>query len=77
MQEKINTFFSEKVIVPSPLNQFQEAQPLIADVNSPENREKHTCDGKVFEFLRRFLKIDVKFAVRELRVFLFALLVIM
>lgn len=45
MQEKINTFFSEKSIVPSPLNQPIEVQPLIADANVLEKSEKLTCDG--------------------------------
>lgn len=46
VQEKINTFFSEKMIVPSPLNQAVDNQPLISDASSPESCGKQTCDGK-------------------------------
>lgn len=45
VQEKINLFFSEKVIVPSPLNQVVNNVPLITDI-SPEKQEKSCCNGK-------------------------------
>lgn len=55
VQEKINTFFSEKIIVPSPLNQAVESQPLLSDINSPEMCEKQTCDGKFFFVIARVI----------------------
>lgn len=45
MQEKINVFFSEKVIVPSPLCQPVETQPLISGASSPADSDRQTCDG--------------------------------
>lgn len=41
MQEKINTFFSKKVIVPSPFNPNLNSQPLINEMSSPPTR--HDC----------------------------------
>lgn len=44
VQEKINKFFSEAVIVPSPMNQVSNSVALVSDSMSPE-KEKDISDG--------------------------------
>lgn len=46
VQEKISQFFSEAVIVPSPMNLAVTKVALITDSISPEKKTHELCDGK-------------------------------